>query len=90
MDRVQQIVPISDMKLKHATVLNLLHSGPVVLAQRSKPAAVLISVGQWNKLIDELDQLRDLVDVLDAEVENAGAEPEPFQFGELEPDAIPA
>jgi prevent-host-death family protein len=62
MDRVQQIVPISDMKLKHAQVLGLLSKGPVVLAQRSKPAAVLVSVAQWDAQADELARLRRIVE----------------------------
>jgi prevent-host-death family protein len=50
------------MKLKHAQVLALLNKGPVVLAQRSKPAAVLVSVTQWDAQADELSRLRRIVE----------------------------
>lgn len=60
MQTVQQIVPISDMKLKHGTVLSLLKKGPVVLAQRSRPAAVLVSVKEWDETAKELARLRRL------------------------------
>jgi hypothetical protein len=94
MNSVPQIVPVSELRMKHVEIFGLLGYGPVVLAQRSRPAAVLVSVGDWNKLTSELDQLRDLVDVLEAEVENAGAEPESVDFAELQRmaagDAIPA
>lgn len=60
MQTVQQIVPISDMKLKHGAVLSLLKKGPVVLAQRSRPAAVLVSVKEWDETAQELARLRRL------------------------------
>jgi prevent-host-death family protein len=50
METVQQIVPISDMKVRHGEVLRRLDNGPVVLAQRSKARAVLVSIEQWDKL----------------------------------------
>lgn len=94
MNNVPQIVPVSELRMKHIQVFDMLGHGPVILAQRSRPAAVLVSVVDWNKLTTELDQLRDLVDVLEAEVENAGAEPEPVDLAELQRmaagDAIPA
>jgi len=56
---VPQIVPISTMRLRHKAVLNLLDKGPVILAQHSKGAAVLVSIEQWNALIHELEALDD-------------------------------
>lgn len=58
METVQQIVPISDLKLHHARVLGMLGKGPVVLAQRSKPRAVLVSVEEWDRRAEELKRLR--------------------------------
>lgn len=94
MNNVPQIIPVTDLRLRHVRVFDMLDHGPVILAQRSRPAAVLVSIVDWNKIATELDQLRDLVDVLEAEVENAGAEPEPVDLAELQRmaagDAIPA
>jgi prevent-host-death family protein len=53
-----QIVPISDFRIRQAEVLNKLDKGPVFLAQRSKPAAVLVSMDEWDKLQAELKWLR--------------------------------
>lgn len=50
MDTVPQIVPVSELRNKHSEVFGMLLKGPVVLAQRSRPAAVLVSVEQWNEL----------------------------------------
>ena len=58
MDTIQQIVPISDLRTDQASVLSRMDKAPVVLAQRSKPRAVLVSVGQWDALAKELRQYR--------------------------------
>lgn len=53
---VPQIEPITTMAKNHKTVLNMLANGPVILAQRSRPAAVLLSVSDYDKLIKRLEQ----------------------------------
>jgi prevent-host-death family protein len=53
-----QIVPISDFRIRQAEVLTKLNKGPVFLAQRSKPAAVLVSVEEWDQITAELKRLR--------------------------------
>ena len=58
MDRIQQIVPISELKLNQPQVVAMLTNGPVVLAHRSKPAAVLVSVEEWDRVADELAERR--------------------------------
>lgn len=54
---VPQIVPISDMAQRQGEVMPLLANGPVILAQRSKPAAVLTSVSQWDTIIKRVQEL---------------------------------
>jgi prevent-host-death family protein len=87
MDRVQQIVPISAMKIRPGDVLALLPKGPVVLAQRSKPAAVLVSVKEWDNIAELVEELQDQVDVLEAKLEfiQSGE-----QLEEFDPDEFPA
>lgn len=58
MHKVQQIEPIGHFQAKPTEVLALLDIGPVILAQRSKPAAVLVSVAQWDSLLDQLEDLQ--------------------------------
>ena len=83
MNKVQQIVPISDMAIKQQDVMKLLANGPVVLASRSRAAAVLISVNEWDSLISEIESLRDLVDVQEADLTLGNAETETFDLAEL-------
>lgn len=58
MESVPQIVPISHMHSRSATVLSLLDDRPVYLAQRSRPVAVLVSVDMWDAVLQELRELR--------------------------------
>jgi len=53
-----QIVPISDLRIRQAEVFTKLSNGPVFLAARSKPAAVLVSVDEWAQLTEELRRFR--------------------------------
>jgi PHD/YefM family antitoxin component YafN of YafNO toxin-antitoxin module len=70
MEKVQQIVPITDLRLAHLKVFSLLKNGPVILAQRSKPAAVLVSTALWDDIAQRLEEQQDAIDVLQAEVEH--------------------
>lgn len=56
MQAVQNIVPISDFRNSQEDVLQMMDEGPVVLAQRSKPRAVLVSVAQWNEIAKQLEE----------------------------------
>lgn len=69
MDKVQQFEPITHMQTKPSEVLAKLEAGPVILAQRSKPAAVLVSVAQWDRLIERLEDQADIIDALEAKLE---------------------
>jgi prevent-host-death family protein len=57
MNITPQIVPISDFRLHQADVLARLGQGPVFLAQRSKAAAVLVSVEEWDRQVKRLKEL---------------------------------
>jgi hypothetical protein len=70
MEKVQQIVPVTDLRLAHVKVFSLLKNGPVILAQRSKPAAVLVSTKLWDDIARRLEEQQDVIDVLQAEVDH--------------------
>ncbi|MDQ3250143.1 MAG: type II toxin-antitoxin system Phd/YefM family antitoxin [Chloroflexota bacterium] len=48
---VSQFTPVTHLIRDHLSVLGKLINGPVVLAQRSKPTAVLLSVNDYEKLV---------------------------------------
>ena len=58
MHTMPQVVPVSDLRTKHVETFKLLKDGPVILAQRSRPAAVLVSVEDWDETARELARLR--------------------------------
>lgn len=61
MSPVPQIVPVSDMSTQQAQVLAKLEAGPVILAQQSKPAAVMVSPSEWDALARRLEIAEALV-----------------------------
>jgi len=61
MHEVPQIAPVSDMHHRQSEVFAMMDRAPVILAQRSKPRAVLVSVEQWNRLVSDLRRARLLI-----------------------------
>ncbi|MEZ4866105.1 MAG: type II toxin-antitoxin system prevent-host-death family antitoxin [Caldilineaceae bacterium] len=72
--KTPQIVPVSDLRMKHLEVFAMMDKGPVFLAQRSKPAGVLVSVTQWDRLMELLEDQGDLIDALKMELAIARGE----------------
>lgn len=84
MNKVQQFEPITHMQTKPGEVLAKLNAGPVILAQRSKPAAVLVSVEQWNRLIERLEDQEDIIDALETKLEITTGKAEMMTQTEIE------
>jgi prevent-host-death family protein len=62
MHRLPQIASVTDFRNNYVQLVERLNDGPVILAQRSKPIAVVISPQQWDRMADELAQLRRIVE----------------------------
>jgi prevent-host-death family protein len=60
MNRVPEIVPISEMRTHQAAILEQLKQGPIVLTHHSKAAAVLVDPAHWNRLLEQLEDTRDI------------------------------
>lgn len=79
MNKIQQIEPITQIQKQPTEVLALLANGPVVLAQRSRPAAVLVSVEEWDRIADALAERkftqREVEAVINAYRQRAEGEP---------------
>lgn len=73
--RVPQIVPVSDMSHKQQAVLAMADKEPVILAQRSRARAVLVSIKQWNEIEARLKMLEALHEArrIEARTDKAGA-----------------
>jgi len=64
MQPVPNIRPISDIRNKHDDVLSDADQGPVILASRSTPKAVLVNVDEWNEISSQMADLRQAVKAL--------------------------
>ncbi len=61
MDKVMTTAPISDVHLNQKQLLERLTTEPVVLTNRSQPAAVLVSVEEWNRTAMAIDAMLELI-----------------------------
>ncbi|MBI3960471.1 MAG: type II toxin-antitoxin system Phd/YefM family antitoxin [Chloroflexi bacterium] len=71
---IPQMAPISDLKHRHAEVFKRLKEGPVLLASRSQPAAVLVSPERWNAIVAYIDDLECGIEALQTELAVAKGE----------------
>jgi len=60
MDKVPELVPISEMRTHQAAILEQLKQGPIVLTHHSRAAAVLVDPSHWNRLLEQLEDARDI------------------------------
>lgn len=91
MDAVPEMIPISKLRLVQNEVLRKLDNGPVVLAQRSKAAAVLVSPKQWNELLARLELLEDSLDAVEIKERIASGEEKVMEWKTEEAaDVLPA
>lgn len=67
--QLMKTAPVSDMNRRAKEVLAMLENGPVALLQRSEPVAVMVQPTEWNKLLQELEDLQDVVAAYRAEIE---------------------
>ncbi|MFN3334277.1 MAG: type II toxin-antitoxin system Phd/YefM family antitoxin [Caldilinea sp.] len=74
MHPVPQMAPISDLKHRHLEVFKRLKNGPVILANRSQPAAVLVSPERWNAIVEYIDDLECSIEALKTELAIAKGE----------------
>ncbi len=84
MRAIPRILPISDLRIRQAEVLKVLVDEPVVLAQRGRPAAVLVSVEKWNRLIERLELLEDSLEAAEIRARIAAGEEKVSDLAELE------
>jgi prevent-host-death family protein len=62
MNAVPELVPISEVRKRQNEILVQLNAGPVILTQRGRVAAVMVSPEQWNQLIERLKDLEEALE----------------------------
>ncbi|MCE7985902.1 MAG: type II toxin-antitoxin system Phd/YefM family antitoxin [Caldilinea sp. CFX5] len=85
MRHIPQMASISVLKNDHLKVLAQAAQEPVVLASRNQPVGVLLSPQHWEKLLNRMEDLEDMVEVLNALLREARGEiaPEEVKAEEL-------
>jgi PHD/YefM family antitoxin component YafN of YafNO toxin-antitoxin module len=64
------------MKLNQPEVIEKLAGGPVILANRSRATAVLVSVEQWDRMVTYIEDLEDALAVAKLKIADAKGEVE--------------
>lgn len=55
---IPPIRPLSGLRQNQDAILDVMEKEPVILSQRGRERAVLVSVEQWNQLVDLLEMYR--------------------------------
>ena len=84
MSAIPKILPLSDLRIRQGEVLDGLAEGPVILAQRGRPAAILVSIARWNQLIERLELLEDSLDAAEIRARIAAGEEKVSDLADLE------
>jgi len=58
MNRLPQMASVTDLRNDYNALLRRLSEGPIVLSQRSKPAAVLVSPTEWDQTAQLIKELQ--------------------------------
>ena len=90
MNAIPELMPISELRLRQSEVLARLPAGPVLLTQHGQSAAVLVSVGQWNKIAGDLDDLEDAVTALKTQLALAQGDTDLVDWHEVEAELTKA
>jgi prevent-host-death family protein len=54
------------LRQQQEKVLNKLSDGPIILTQHGRASVVLVSPEHWNQLVEELEDLQDALDAVEA------------------------
>jgi len=84
MGHIPPMASISTLKNDHLKVLAQAGQGAVVLASRNQPVGVLLSPQHWEKMLNRLEDLEDMVDVLTTLLQEARGEIKPEEVTEEE------
>ena len=71
MDKAPELVPISEMRTHQAATLEQLKQGPIVLTHHSEAVAVLVDPAHWNRLLEQLEDARDITTICQQESDEA-------------------
>lgn len=66
MQRITQLIPISTLRNNYREVFKQIKDKTIILTQRNQPAAVLVSVDEWDRRARRLIELEGLLETKQA------------------------
>ncbi len=84
MQIMPDVVPVSHLRGRHKEIFHQIEEGPIILAQRSKPAAVLVSVADWNAREKRLEILEARLKYLELKHQFTENPPKLVSFDDIE------
>ncbi len=87
MQIIPDVIPVSQLRTHHKAVFEQVQHGPVILAQRSKPAAVLVSVADWNERERRIEMLEAQLKYLEMKRQFAENPPRMATLEQIEEEA---
>jgi len=75
MNKIPELAPISSLRHQQNQILDKISDQPVILTQYGRAKAVLVHPEQWNQLIEELVDLQDALDAIEADAKEEPATP---------------
>ena len=66
MNQIPETRPISDMRLHQSELLAHMRQAPVVLTQHGRAAVVLVDPEQWNRLLEQYEDLQLALDAVES------------------------
>ena len=77
MQQMPQVIPISDLRTRQDEVLAMAEHAPLILAQRSTPRVVVVSIQEWNKMAQIYEAMKGAL-ALEAEKRDANIDADDY------------
>lgn len=84
MQIMPDVVPVSQLRGRHKEIFQQIEGGPILLAQHSRPAAVLVSVADWNAREQQIELLEARLRYLEMKRQFTETPPPLVSFDEIE------
>ena len=84
MQIMPEVVPVSQLRASYKQIFNQIAKGPIILAQLSRPAAVLVSVADQNAREKRLEILEARLKYLEMKRQAGENPPKPLSFDAIE------
>jgi len=81
-----RVIPKTELRDRIRQELSELGDDSLLITERGRPLAVVVSVGRWNGLQGQIEDLEDAVAILEHRFENGGGQSMESAFSSIEID----